>query len=652
MTGPRQIRAKRQLSPIERAAFRPLLERIEERVLPGDTLGLAVLAPLALFQDPLTSIVSPNTPANVQSVSDSSVQTASQESSTSLPALELSNLNQEVGTSPIVRHTAAAADSLFAGGLQSSQSAIAPLSLTNLLGAVQTANKHSRPHVGGTSGLYAAGSASVAASAHRPGSAVHGRDQTFWNTYAHDAQHSGISSVASQSMQAIHWQIKVDMSTSLIHYGSPLITPGNTVVIPTQVTSSTGYKVVAVDGADGTSKWSQPSDWIKPTTPTATFSPAITPSGRLFFAGAGGTLYFRDDLDTPGDVTPGQLAFYGIENYDPAVYNSKVFIETPITSDSQGNIYFGFLVTGTTPLGLKSGLARIDANGQGTWIAASDAAQDPNIVKVNRNCAPALSLDESTLYIGVQNGSSAGYLLALDSTTLQPLTKVALKDPHLGSNGNLSNGSTASPTVGPDGDVYYGVLENPIPSNHNRGWMLHFSSDLSQIKTPGAFGWDNTPTIVPSSMVPSYTGTSDYLLMSKYNNYGGAGGDGVNKIAILDPNDQMVDPITGTIIMNEVLTHAGVTPDPDFPQLPNAVREWCINNAVVDPATNSVIANCEDGKVYRWDLTTPSDFTEVVTLNNAVGEGYTPTLIGADGTVYAINKGTLYAIGANQRSAT
>ena len=38
-------------------------------------------------------------------------------------------------------------------------------------------------------------------------------------------------------------------------------------------------------------------------------------------------------------------------------------------------------------------------------------------------------------------------------------------------------------------------------------------------------------------MVPSYPGTSRYLLMTKYNNYAGVGGDGVNKIAVLDPND-------------------------------------------------------------------------------------------------------------------
>ena len=81
-----------------------------------------------------------------------------------------------------------------------------------------------------------------------------------------------------------------------------------------------------------------------------------------------------------------------------------------------------------------------------------------------------------------------------------------------------------------------------------------------------------------------------------------------------------------------------------MPQFPNAVKEWCINAAAVDPVTRSVMANSEDGKLYRWDLTT-NTLAQAVTLSPGIGEAYTTTLIGADGTVYATNQAILNAVG-------
>jgi hypothetical protein len=209
----------------------------------------------------------------------------------------------------------------------------------------------------------------------------------------------------------------------------------------------------------------------------------------------------------------------------------------------------------------------------------------------------------------------------------------------------LCDCSSATPTVGPDGDVYFGVLENPFPNHNDRGWLLHFTSNLARTKTPGSFGWDDTASIVPASLVSRYHGKSTYLLMTKYNNYAGVGtGDGLNRIAILDPNAVEKDPVIPTThVMKEVMTILGVTPDPDA-SLAGAVREWCINTAAVDPFTKSVLANSEDGSLYRWDLTS-NTFTESIKLSSGIGEAYTPTMIGSDGTAYAINDAILDAIG-------
>jgi hypothetical protein len=74
------------------------------------------------------------------------------------------------------------------------------------------------------------------------------------------------------------------------------------------------------------------------------------------------------------------------------------------------------------------------------------------------------------------------------------------------------------------------------------------------------------------------------------------------------------------------------------------VKEWCINSAAVDIPGKYVLANSEDGNLYRWDLTT-NTLSQTVALTAGIGEAYTPTVIGVDGTVYAINDAIMFATG-------
>jgi hypothetical protein len=479
-----------------------------------------------------------------------------------------------------------------------------------------------------------------------------------WNNYGHDAQHDGISPVASQSLSQVLWKTSVDWSPQysgdelLAHYGSPIVTRSNTVLVSVKTGASGNFAIESVNGGTGTTNWLQLSDYILPPHGwLPSFQPTLTPKNSLVFAGAGGTVYFCDNPDSRTLPTFRQVAFYGITNYlaNPSAYASSICINTPLTSDRYGNIFFGFQVNGSNPLNLPSGIARIDYNGTGTWLAASNAASDTSISKVAQNCAPALSNDHKILYFGVNTSSTdgdfgnPGYLIALDSRTLTPLGSVRLKDPRNSGDANVPDDATASPTIGLDGDVYYGVLENP-PS-HYRGWLLHFNNNLTQTKIPGSFGWDDTASIIHSSLVAAYTGSSTYLVMTKYNNYAGGGGNGLNKIAILDPQNTETDPYTGATVMKEVITMLGPTPDVEYTNsLPGAVREWCINTAAVDPFTKSILVNNEDGNIYRWNLTS-NTLSETNVLTAGIGEAYTPTIIGVDGTVYAINNAVLYAIG-------
>ena len=484
-----------------------------------------------------------------------------------------------------------------------------------------------------------------------------------WSGHGHDAQHTALSQVASKPLQQILWQTPVDLAPQYsggklyAHYGSALVTRQNTVIIPVKTGASDGFRIEARNASDGSLKWMQTTDYSLPTHSWVPhYCIALTPKNRVYYAGAGGTVYYRDAPDTasPPPGSTGQLAFYDLANYtaDTATFDSNVKINTAITSDRYGNIYFGFLVSGsvTLPGGspLVSGIARIAEDGTGSWVSAQTASDDLSMTKLPHNQAPALSNDHRTLYMAVSSDSlPGGYLVALDSRTLATINKVRLKDVlNPSAYARLMNDGTASPMVGPDDDVYFGVFENSYGANHYRGWLLHFEKNLIPPATPnapGAFGWDHTASVVPASLVSSYSGASEYLLLSKYNHYALLG-DGVNKMAVLDPNDTMTDPVTGIPVMKEVLTIAGPTPDSDYPGYPNAVREWCVNTVVVDPFTHSVIVPNEDGKVYRWDLHT-NTLSETVTLPLALGQAYTPTVIGVDGTIYVVSDAKLFAIG-------
>ena len=476
----------------------------------------------------------------------------------------------------------------------------------------------------------------------------------FWPGLGRDPGHAANCTTGTQALNQILWQTPVDLAPQytgtylLIHYGSPLITAQGMVLVTVKTGASGGFQVESRRPTNGSLVWTQTTDYVMPPhnwTPSC--GSTLTPTNRLATPAAGGTILLRANADDPNSAVT-RLAFYGLATYqaNQSTFDSQVTICTPITSDRQGNLYFGFRATGSLPIALTSGLARIAANGTGSWVSASTAAGDPSIRKIVYNCAPAISASGGSVYViansSNNSGGTGGYLLKLDATTLAQQARVRLKDVTVpGNDALLYDDGTASPTLGPDGEVYIGVLENPFGSNHLRGWLRHFDANLTVSLLPGPFGWDDTAAIVPRSMVPQYTGPSSYLVLTKYNNYWSGGGDGLNRLGVFDPNVSMVDPISGATVMNRVLDVLGPTPDPAFP---SGVTEWCINTAAIDVPGKSAIVNSEDGKVYRWHLPT-NTLSQAVTLTAGIGEAYTPTIIGSNGVCYAINNAILFAIG-------
>jgi hypothetical protein len=584
--------------------------------------------------------------------------------------------------------------------------------------------------------------------------------------------------VAAQPIDQLLWQVPLDLAPwGFIHYGDPIFTPNNVVVVPIKVTwnannqgatnfievglndvtgavlwstapmgsihgaSNVGNAIVittnntkgladgdsvtigdmqgdtaantgtyqisnvtstsfTLNGVTGNGTYTGEGLWVLSTT-SSTATSYIEPAyswlppdqaaydpvtDRVYFPGPGGTIDYISHPDiATGVVTPVQEAFYGTSNYikNPSAYDASIYINTPLTVDAQGNIYFGYAVTGSNPSNItEGGIARISASGTARHVSAFAAADtagqapsdDGNWVAA-LGSAPALSNDGSTVYFAVDDGGYGlsgneynAYLVGLNSSNLQPKYSVQLYDPTTG-NGVPATGvqttgngagvidvSTASPMVAPDGTIYMGVFGSNFDGS--RGSLLHFSGNLQTEYIPGAFGWDDTPSIIPTAMVSSYTGSSSYLILSKYNNYanaetGSSGGNGVNEIAILDPYASQPDPNNDPQpggqpmpVMKQILTFA--SPSPDIPNInggdPNAVREWCTNGSAVDPATDSIFANDEDGYTYQWNLGT-NTITHTVEVSQGYGVPYTPTAISPNGEVFSDNGGTLFALG-------
>src|SRR5436305_10671816 len=142
-----------------------------------------------------------------------------------------------------------------------------------------------------------------------------------WRSFAGNAHHTGLSSSAAQPLEVVHWSIPVDLAPPsgeiLIHYGPPLVSPGNTVIVPVKTGSAGGFMVKALAARDGSLIWSQASDYILPPHNwMPSFSPALTRGNRLYFPGAGGTVLYRDRVDSGRPSPSGRLGFFGLANYN------------------------------------------------------------------------------------------------------------------------------------------------------------------------------------------------------------------------------------------------------------------------------------------------------------------------------------------------
>src|SRR5262249_57327345 len=91
-----------------------------------------------------------------------------------------------------------------------------------------------------------------------------------WGCYAGNPQHTALSPVASQSLDQIRWQTPVDLNPQysgndlLIHYGSPLITAADTVIVPVKTGAAGGVEVPALSRSAGPAQWTPSTGHLLP----------------------------------------------------------------------------------------------------------------------------------------------------------------------------------------------------------------------------------------------------------------------------------------------------------------------------------------------------------------------------------------------------
>lgn len=194
--------------------------------------------------------------------------------------------------------------------------------------------------------------------------------------------------------------------------------------------------------------------------------------------------------------------------------------------------------------------------------------------------------------------------------------------------GNVSDQSSSTPTVLPDGSILYGVTDN---YNYSRGHAMHFDAQGHYLNAY-SFGWDSTAAAYP------HDGT--YSVVIKDNHYPGPAYCGFNNpvcssrpegpyyVSQLNANMQVEWSFQNTTVDR---------------QDPNGY-EWCVNAPTID-SNGLVYITSEDGNIYTVPQGHHGVFTQwqqKLFLREALGAAYTPLSIGVDGKVYSQNDGHLF----------
>jgi len=196
----------------------------------------------------------------------------------------------------------------------------------------------------------------------------------------------------------------------------------------------------------------------------------------------------------------------------------------------------------------------------------------------------------------------------------------------------VTDDSTSSPVVMPDGRVLYGSWSF---YNGDRGHLFEFSR-AGKIEGTYDFGWDLTPAV---AVIDGQT-----RIALKDNHYGqdNQGTDlGPYYLTLLNEQFAWQWQFASTNTQSCARQADGsVACTDDHPH----GFEWCINAPAID-AAGTLYANSEDGNLYA--IGKDGQLRGNLLLDTALGAAYTPVVLDREGRVYALNAGHLYVVGGN-----
>jgi len=443
-----------------------------------------------------------------------------------------------------------------------------------------------------------------------------------------------------------------------------------------QTWSEVGY---AWQGDTLVEQWTFDSDWTPPFGREVVFHPVVT-GDRLAIPLAGGGLALVDAATGKAvhtvrpvghDATTfvvGALAefhgtiFYNAVKLDPDQPYDQPMQAWLVEVDGDGHVrkadYTDLVPNapsacfGTYDLSTMMPLPELDAGGH--LVLPPKHPCGPQVPGFNQ--APALALD-GTLYVAThaQFQSRYSYVVSVNPGYFDVNWATSLRD-HLDDGcgvtvqcgpgapagvepftglrpaGEVTDDSTSSPVVLPDGRVLYGAWAF---YNDDRGHLFELSRGGKVLGTYD-FGWDLTPAVSTAGGA-----TRIALKDNHYGIYNPSTDQGPYYLTMLDDGLEPVWQYQSTDTQSCARQPDGTVKCTD--DHPHGF-EWCINAPAVD-ATGTMFANSEDGNLYA--IGPDGQLREHLLLDTALGAAYTPVSLDHVGRIYALNAGHLYVVGAN-----